>query len=339
MKIPVVYELNDRRRCLLVQDGETISVGRGETCSIRLEGEDCQEVELTAQFVNGCQFVVVHTANGSVPYARPLPWRFTLGGLEVELLRPFRPERGKAERELILQGLSAGEIRLVLPPDQPLLLGSSQACEVMIPEAGCPEVLLAVWSAAGGKVMVQVLDDSAVVGWLGRTGEPEAELELPVSLSIGGRVLVIRSGEAGPVQPPLARPTAPAAALPKGPAILAKNADAGLKIVARQKPDQPVRSAMEAPPTLGSPKPLARPMTVAALEDFPLLAEEARNASEPYRPTIFLLFSWLLLILTFGVALATQGRLLTPEQAMQLWYAAGGTLILTLVLGLGVLLK
>ena len=81
MKIPVVYELNGRRRFLLVQDGETISIGRGAASSIQLEGDAVQEVELTAQFVNGCQFVVVHPTNGSVPYAQPLPWKLTLGGI------------------------------------------------------------------------------------------------------------------------------------------------------------------------------------------------------------------------------------------------------------------
>jgi len=340
MKIPVAYESNGRRRYLLVQDGETISVGRAETCSIRVDAEGVQEAELTAQFVNGCQFVVVHPASGSVPYAQPLPWKLKLGGQEVELLRPFRPEQGKAGREMILQGLTAGEARLVLPTDRPLLLGASEACEVIIPDAGCPEVLLALWSATGGKLLVQVLDDSAVVGWLGRAGETEAELELPVSLSIGGRVLLIRSGEAAAYQPPVAKASMPAAmAMSRAPAILAKSAEAGPKIVARQKAEQPGRSAMQAPPALGSPVLQPRPTGIAVQDDFPLLTEEAQKAAKPYSPTFFLLFSWLLVLLMFAVVLLPQQGLLTPEQLVQLWYAAGGTLILTLVLGLGVLLK
>ncbi len=340
MKIPVVYELNGRRRCLLVQDGETMSVGRAETCSLRVDAEGVQEVELTAQFVNGCHLVVVHPGNGSVPYAQPLPWKLTLGGCELQIFPPFKPGPGEAARELAVQGLSAGETRLVLPPDRPLRLGSSQDCDVVIPDAGCPEVLLALWAAAGGKVLVQLLDDSAVVGWLGRAGETEAELELPLSLSIGGRVLLIRRGEATALPQAVAKPLVTAhAPLAKVPAIMAKSADFGPKIVARQKAEQPGRSAMQAPPALGSPVLLPRPTGVAAPEDFPLLAEQALKAPKPYSPTFFLLSSWLLIGLMFAVALLPGQGVLTPEQLVQLWYAAGGTLILTLLLGMGVLLK
>lgn len=360
MKIPIAYELNGRRRFLLVQDGETISVGRAGACSIQLAGEAVQEVELTAQFVNGCQFVVVHPANGGVTYAQPLPWKLTLGGNDLEMLRPAKAApgmAGKVGRELILQGLTAGETRLVLPPEQPLLLGASQDCDVVIPDAGCPAVLLALWATAGGKVSVQVLDDSAVVGWVGRAGEAEAELELPLSLSIGGRVLLIRSGEAGAKPHPVAKATVPAAAsvaAPKASSILAKNSEYAPKIVARQgspsgseeggghfvpKADQPGRPALQAPPALGSPIPLPRPAGRAAPEEMPLIPEPPLNVPKPYSPTVFLLFSWLLVILMFAVALVPGQGLLTPEQIKQLWYAAGGTLMLTLVLGLGVLLK
>ena len=54
---------------------------------------------------------------------------------------------------------------------------------------------------------------------------------------------------------------------------------------------------------------------------------------------MFLLVSWLQVGLIFAVALLPQRGLMTPEQIVQLWYSAGGMLILTLVLGLGVLLK
>jgi hypothetical protein len=348
MKIPVAYELNGRRRFLLVQDGETISVGRGETCSIRLTGEAAQEVELTAQFVNGCQFLVVHPANGSVPYAQPLPWKVTLAGVELQLQRPFRADQGKAGRELILQGLSAGETRLVLPTDKPLLLGASDACDVVIPDAGCPDVLLALWGA-GNKVLVQVLDESAVVGWVGRAGENEAELELPVSLSIGGRVLLFRSGEAAAMTHPLAKPMVPVAAAPHAPSILAKNAEYAPKIIARQGSPSGseeggihlVKKAEQAPATTGRPLVLPPPSVLSADEVVPIMTMEAAVHShpKPYTPKVFILASWLQVGLIFAVALLPQRGLMTPEQILQLWYAAGGMLILTLVLGLGVLLK
>jgi hypothetical protein len=344
MKIPVAYDLNGRRRFLLVQDGETISVGRGETCSIRLTGEAVQEVELTAQFVNGCQLVVVHPANGSVPYAQPLPWKLALAGIEVELHRPFRPEQGKAGHELVLQGLTAGETRLVLPPDKPLLLGASDACEVVISDVGCPAMLLALWAAARGKVLVQVLDESAVVGWVGRAGETEAELELPVSLSLGGRVLLIRSGEAASVTHPVAKAM--------GTSILAKNAEYAPKIVARQggeegggspvkKAEQPGKSTMQAPSSTGRPVVLPPSSVLSTDEGVPIMTmEEAVNSHpKPVTPKAFIFASWLQVGLSFAVALLPGQGLMTPEQMMQLWYVAGGSLILTLVLGLGVLLK
>lgn len=355
MKIPVAYELNGRRRFLLVQDGETISVGRGEACSIRLAGDAAQEVEVKAQFVNGCQLVVVHPANGSVPYAQPLPWKITLAGMELELHRPFKAEQGKAGREVVLQGLSAGETRLVLPPDKPLLLGASDACEVVIPDAGCPEVLLALWGA-GNKLRVQVLDESALVGWVGRAGENEAELELPVSLSIGGRVLLFRSGEAAAMTHPVAKPMVPVAAAPQAPSILAKNADYAPKIIARQgspsggdeggghlvlKAEQPGRPTLQSPSFTGRPLVLPPPSVLSADEGVPIMTmEEAANSGpKVVTPKAFIIASWLLVGLTFAVALLPERGLLTPEQIVQLWHAAGGMLVLTLVLGLGVLLK
>jgi len=343
MKIPVAYELNGRRRFLLVQDGEMISVGSGAECGIRLASEEAQEVEMKAQFVNECQLVVVHPANGSVPYAQPLPWKFVVAGNEVALHRPFRPEPGRAGHELIVQGLSSGEMRLALPPDRPLLMGASDACEVVIPDAGCPEVLLALW-AAGNKLLVQVLDESAVVGWVGRAGESEAELELPVSLSLGGRVLLIRSGEAAAVTHPVAKPMVTS--------ILAKNAEYAPKIVARQGADEcggnPVKKAevpgkptMQAPSLTGRPVVLPPPAGVSSEEGVPILTlEEAVNSGpKAVTPKAFIAASWLLVGMTLAIVLLPGQGVLTPEQMVLLWKAAGGMTILTLVLGLGVLLK
>ena len=334
MKIPVVYELNGRRRFLLAEDGETISVGRAEACSIQVPEETVQEVELTAQFVNGCQFVVVHPANGTVPYAQPLPWKLKLGGSELQLFLPFKQAQGEAGRELVVQGLATGETRLALQANQPLLLGSGQACAVVIPDAGCPEVLLALWASAGGRVLVQVLDDSAVVGWLGRAGETEAELELPLSLSIGGRVLLVRSGDADATPQAVLKPTVPAVApSSKAPAILPKNAEAGPKIVARHampadgskeaagKPARNVgpsgKTIMQAPPALGSPVLLPRPTALATHEEVPLLTEQEIDTPKPATPTAFILTGWLAVGLTYAVALL-------PEQGVELWAAAGG---------------
>lgn len=351
MKIPVVYELNGQRRCLLAQDGQTISIGRSDACSIQLEGNAVQEVELTAQFVNSCQFVVVHPANGSVPYAQPLPWKLTLGGIGLELLRPVQPAKNtavNAGRELAVHGVAAAETHLLLP-GQPLLLGSSQACDVVISDAGCPAVLLALWAAAGSKVLVQVLDSSAMVGWLGRTTETEAELEPPISLSIGGRVILLSSGGSSAVPGIVSKPAAPALApLPKGAAILAKNSDAAPKIVSRQaRPPEggEVAEHLVRKPAIlpsayaSSPAPLPLPTGVSPAEDLPPLPDPAAGTPPPSCPTLFILASWLLVALTFAVTLLPQQVSLTPEQLRQLWYAAGGMLIFTLLLGLGVLLK
>ena len=338
MKIPVVYELNGRRRFLLVQDGETISIGRAAACSIQLEGDAVQELELTAQFVNGCQFVVVHPTNGSVPYAQPLPWKLTLGGIGLELLRPVKAAAGKAGREIVLQGLGAGDTRLDLRSDQPLLLGAGEDCAVVIPDAGCPAVLLALWAAASGKVLVQVLDDSAVVGWLGRAGEAEAELPLPLSLSIGGRVLLISNAVQSGVNQLVARPMVPAAApvLPVGPTILAKGADTGPKIISRQGKEDGGNPAPKS--TVPSPAATGRPVVqppngLLATEAALLTMEEAMAPRPaPASPKAFILFSWLQVGLTYAVAFL-------PEQGIELWAATGGMLVLTLLLGLVALIK
>ncbi len=336
MKIPVVYESNGRRRFLLVQDGETISIGRAAACSIQLEGDAVQDVELTAQFVNGCQFVVVHPNNGGVPYAQPLPWKLTLGGIGLELLRSVKATAGKAGREIVLQGLGAGDTRLELRPDQPLLLGAGEDCAVVIPDAGCPAVLLALWAAAGGKVLVQVLDDSAVVGWLGRAGESEAELPLPLSLSIGGRVLLISNVAQSGVPQLVARPMVPAAApvLPVGPTILAKGADTGPKIISRQGKEDGGNPAPKTAPSAATGRPLVQPPTgLLATEAAPLTMEEAMAPRPPpASPKAFILFSWLQVALSYAVAFL-------PEQGIELWAAAGGTLVLTLLLGLVALIK
>ncbi|WP_395740746.1 hypothetical protein [Prosthecobacter sp.] len=359
MKIPVSYELNGRRRCLLVEDGETIHLGRGEACQLRMDAEGVRDEEMAVQFVNGCQLVVVHPGDGSVPYAQPLPWKVKVGRHELELCRPFRMEQGKAGREVVFQGVGAGDLRMVLANDQPLLLGAGQTCDVVISDAGCPEMLLALWPAAGGKVFVQVLDDSAVVGWLGRAGEGEAELELPLSLSIGGRVILVRAGDAATSHghAPTAKTAAPAlAALPKMPGIQAKHLDYAPKIVSRQaktaqesrlEAGPPVHTSEPAAPIpvvqaalyASSPVPLPNPSALVGRDEPALLPEPVIPAPAPYSPTVFLLFSWLLVALAFAVALLPGRGFLTPEQLVQLWYAAGGTLILTLLLGLGVLLK
>ncbi|WP_395753093.1 hypothetical protein [Prosthecobacter sp.] len=356
MRIPVVYELNGRRFCLLVQDGETISVGSGEGCSIRVEREGVKELELKAlelkaQFVNNCQLVVVTPVNGGVPYAQPLPWKLKLEGVTLELCRPgpgTKETAGGAGREVVLQGLGGGETRVMMQAGEPLLVGAGDECGVLISDEGCPEVLLALWTA-GRKVLVQVVDPRYVVGWLGRAGEMEAELELPLSLSIGGRVILISAGDASvsKTQGPMAKPTVPALApLPKVPGIQAKNADYAPKIVSRQA------KAQEAPEDEGT-KPAGKPVVQAAMygsspvplprhptaEDPALLKEPVISEEKPYSPTFFLLCSWLLVVLIFAVALLPGQGVLTAEQMKQLWYAAGGTLIVTLVLGLGVMLK
>lgn len=190
-------------------------------------------------------------------------------------------------------------------------------------------------------MLVQVLDESAVVGWVGRAGENEAELELPVSLSIGGRVLVIRSGEAAAVTHPVAKPMVAS--------ISAKHAEYAPKIVARhgseegggnlvKKADPPV---LQAPSNTGRPLVLPPPAALSTAEGVPIMTmEEAVNARpKPVTPTAFIVVSWLQVVLTFAVVLLPAQGLLSPEQVMQLWYVAGGSLILTLLLGLVALLK
>lgn len=346
MKIPVPYELNGRRRCLLVQDGETISVGRGTACSIQVSGEPVAEVELKAQMVNRCEVAVVHPANGGVPYAQPLPWKMTLGGTELQIIRPARPAADAAvpeDRDMVVQGLRAGEMPVILRQAVPLLVGSGAECQVVISDAGCPPCLLALWAAPGGKVQVQLLDDSATVGWLGRAGEKEAVLEPPLSLSINGRMLLLSNSAAASAQALVARPlVSGAAVLPKVSAILPKSADSGPKIISKQAPaetpkEEAARSGQKT--ILHVEAPAHRPVVVqqaiapASSEAAPLTMEEAQKAHTRHAsPTAFIICSWLQVGMTYAVAFL-------PQQTVELWIAAGGMLVLTLLLGLAALLK
>lgn len=345
MKIHVPYELNGRRRCLLVQDGETISIGRGPACNIQLSGEAAAEVELRAQMVNRCEVAVVHPASGGVPYAQPLPWKMKLGGTEVQIIRPARPAADAAspeERDMVVQGLTTGEASVILRQDAPLLVGSGAECQLVIPDSGCPPWLLALWAAPGGKVQLQLLDDSATVGWLGRTGEKEAALEPPLSLSINGRMLLFRSSTDASAQPVTRPLMSRAAVLPKAAAILPKSVDSGPKIISKQAQaetpkEEAARSGQKT--ILHVETPAHRPVVLqqakapATSEAAPLTMEEAQKARTRHEsPTAFILCSWLQVGMTYAVAFL-------PWQTLELWAAAGGLLVLTLLLGLAALLK
>ncbi|MBB5035384.1 hypothetical protein [Prosthecobacter vanneervenii] len=346
MKIPVSYDLNGRRRCLLVQDGETISIGRGAACSIQVSGEAVAEVELTAQLVNRCEVAVVYPVNGGVPYAQPLPWKTTLGGTEVQIIRPARPVAdavASEERAMVVQGLTEGEMPVILRQDEPLLVGSGAECQLVISDAGCPPCLLALWAAPGGKVQLQLLDDCATVGWLGRAGEKEAVLEPPLSLSINGRMLLMNNSAAASAQAVVARPFMPGTSvMPKVSAVLPKSADSGPKIISKQaqaevpkeeaaRPGQKTILHVEAP--AHRPVVLQQAKALATSEAAPLTMEEAQKAhTKTVSPTAFILFSWLQVGMTYAVAFL-------PQQTFQLWAAAGGLLALTLLLGLAALLK
>jgi len=197
MKTPVVYEIAGNLRCLLVEDGQKISIGRAAECDVQINGEAVHDVEATAQFVNDCHSVVISSKDGHASHELPLPWTLPLAGFDLALYRPSSPAKGSRAstvREITLQGLVPDKIRLVLKPDQPLLLGSSTECDAVIASADCPAVQLALWAAADNKVVVQVLDNSSVVDWLGRADAVEAEMELPAGLSLGGKMILIGNG-------------------------------------------------------------------------------------------------------------------------------------------------
>lgn len=327
MKIPLVYDLNGRRRCLLVQDGETIRIGRAEDCAIRIEADEVPEVAFTAQLVNDCQVAVVQPSDGRVPYAQPLPWKLVLGGVELVVSGPLRPDpavAGQAKRTLRVQGVGPETIRHVLTPERPLLLGASPECDVVLTDAGCPAVVLACRAAGNHRLRVQVLDDSAVVSWLGRAGEMEADLELPVSLSLGSRMILLSSDEASGDSAEAKR-SSPAEVLPSAvPVALIKPTPNSHIIVARQAPKLRSTEGMPAP-RHRPPQPLPSPV---ALEASP--ASEGPVAATKVL-TLFILASWLLLGLTAAAVFL-------PDVDPRVWTVAAGALILTELLGLLVLL-
>jgi formylglycine-generating enzyme required for sulfatase activity len=222
MKTPIVYKIAGNLRCLLVDNGQKISIGRAPECDVQIDGEEVHEVEATLQFVQDCNSVSISPASGTAAYEQPLPWTLPLGGFDLVFYRPSNPdkhlEKG-ATHEITLQGLAPEKLSRVLKQDRPLLLGSNADCDVVISSGDCPPVQLALWAAADNKVVVQVLDNSSVVDWLGRGENIEAEMEFPASLSLGGKMVLINAvavSHSQPMQSP--------ALVPAGPRNLAKSA-------------------------------------------------------------------------------------------------------------------
>ncbi len=215
MKTPIVYEIAGQLRCLLVVDGQKISIGRAADCDVQINGAAVGEIEATVQFVNDCQSVLIDSGKGSAPNEQPLPWTFPLAGFDLVLYRPFSPAdvpKTTREREVTLQGLTDGKACHVLMTNQPMLLGCSDDCDLVIPSADCAEVQLALWAAADNKVAVQVLDNSCVVDWLGRADATKAEMELPFILSLGGKMIFIDDGAlfcSNQISAPLLTPSRP----------------------------------------------------------------------------------------------------------------------------------
>jgi hypothetical protein len=223
MKTPIVYKIAGNLRCLLVDNGQKISIGRAPECDVQIDGEEVHEVEATLQFVQDCNYVSISPASGTAAYEQPLPWTLPLGGFDLVFYRPSNPDKGLekgATHEITLQGVAPEKLRRVLKPDRPLLLGSNADCDVVICSGDCPPVQLALWAARDNKVVVLVLDNSSAVDWLGRGEDIEAEMELPISLTLGGKMVLINKCASSYSQPM----SSPTLLVSGGPPTLVKSA-------------------------------------------------------------------------------------------------------------------
>ena len=196
MRIPIVYEIAGSRRCLVVDSGQKVMIGRSTICDVEINGEGLRDVEAGVKFLRDGKAVFVELLDGTQTES-DLPYSIPLGDYELRLFQPASPSEclpSHLASSLAVEGVGH-ETRLVTSRDgKPILFGSHGLCDVIIPAVDCPLVQLALWPLPNDRVFVQVLDDATSVDWIGRGEKFESDLTLPVSLSISGKLIQLVVG-------------------------------------------------------------------------------------------------------------------------------------------------
>ncbi len=191
MKMPIVYEIAGNRRCLIVEPGQRIVIGRSSICDVVLDGEEVRDVEAAVNFIKDAEAVIVDLPD-SGRHEHVLPFEFIVGGFELRFFRPtlpakYRPQEG--DFGLTAEGADIEKCNATSRSGNPILLGANKSCDFIIQESSCPLAQLALWPLSEQKVYVQVLDDSSEVDWVGRGVLYEAELPLPTTMSVSGNAI------------------------------------------------------------------------------------------------------------------------------------------------------
>jgi TolB-like protein len=194
MTFPLIYEIAGHRRCYLVSPGNSLVVGSGIECQIRLEWDGIREVEAALEILGESR--VRLTIPGENDVEAEIPLNISIGERELIFFRPVdthgwsEPVAGtEGGREISISCGGKAPFRRRLQASSPLLIGSDESCSAIVPGEDCPSVAVAVWWRGENRVLIQVLDNSAPVEWENRAEAFEGEVELPLALSIAGKLV------------------------------------------------------------------------------------------------------------------------------------------------------
>lgn len=198
MTFPLMYEIAGQRRCYLVSPGTSLAVGSGAECQVRLEWDGVRDVEAALEILGESR--VRLTIPGENDVVSEFPLNITIGERELIFFRPVNMHRWsepvpgtEGGREITISCGGKAPLRRCLQSSSPLLIGSDESCGAIVPGEDCPSVAVAVWWRGGNRVLLQVLDNSAPVEWENRADAFEEEGELPLALSIAGKLVSVKA--------------------------------------------------------------------------------------------------------------------------------------------------
>lgn len=195
---PLIYEIGEHRRCRMARSGGRLVIGGGIECQIRLEWNGVRDVEASLEILGESR--VRLTIPGEKNIEAEFPLNISIGERELAFFRPVdmhgwsAPAAGTEEgREITISCGGKAPLRRRLQASSPLLIGSDESCGAIVPGEECPSVAVAAWWRGGNHVLLQILDNSAPVEWENRADAFEGEVELPLVLSIAGKIVSAKS--------------------------------------------------------------------------------------------------------------------------------------------------
>jgi len=213
-------------------------IGSGTECEIQLQADDVQALEATLEIGKGSQVRLI--VPGQETVETELPLNIAIGEGELTF---FRSEHTHGWCEPVTENDENQKIGVAvggLPPlprtlqaKTPLLLGSLDSCDILVPEDQCPGVAVAIWLRGANRVLLQVLDNSAPVDWPNRGDVLEGEAELPLTVSVSGTPVNITTTpkQNASLTPIAVRPTQPPTAQGGADGELVRKKPSGLLVI------------------------------------------------------------------------------------------------------------